>query len=81
MSKSDGLSPVISFYSLRLSDLVYAKAILVISCRACRQEEHLKVIPLIGHRGPRFGVRDLERVVTCAQCKRQGFAMVRVEWL
>lgn len=72
---------IIPFYSLRLADLVSEKAVIVLQCRACRREGRLDVIPVLARRGPNFGVRELEGVVTCAECGRKGFAMVRVEWL
>lgn len=81
MSQFDGPSPVVPFYSLRLGDLVHAKAVLAISCGACLREGHLDILPLLASRGPGMGVKELERVVTCTQCRRKGFALVRVEWL
>lgn len=71
---------VIPFYSLKLSDLVYPKAGLVVWCGACRREARLQVVPLIGKRGPDYGVRDLGKALTCGACGRRGFANVRVEW-
>jgi hypothetical protein len=72
---------VIPFYSLTLGDLVYPKAALIVWCGSCRREARLDVIPVLAKRGPAFGVRELDKVLTCAGCGRKGFANVRVEWL
>jgi hypothetical protein len=70
-----------TFYSLRLRDLVHAKAILIITCGAIRRSGSLDPIALLASRGREFGVRDLERARKCQACGRRGFAHIRVEWL
>jgi hypothetical protein len=70
----------IPFYALRLSHLVAAKAQLVVTCGACRKERVAEVLPIYHRLGPMYGVRDLEKRLTCGQCGRRGWASVRVEW-
>jgi hypothetical protein len=70
----------IPFYALRLSHLVYLKARLVVTCRACRTERVAEVLPLYHRLEPDYSVRDLERRLTCGKCGRRGFGQVRVEW-
>lgn len=80
MSQDDA-GQVIPFYSLKLRNLVEVRALLVVWCSACRSERRVDPVPVIGRRGPDFGVRDLEKVFTCSRCGRKGFGSVRVEWL
>lgn len=72
---------LVPFYSLTLGHLIHPKADLIVWCGACRRTGRLEVLPVLAQRGPAFGVRDLEKVLTCGRCDRRGFATVRVEWL
>ncbi len=69
------------FYSLTLGHLVQPQAALVVSCGACRRTAQVDVLPLLVRLGPTFGVRELERRLTCEACGRKGFSLVQVEWL
>ena len=77
----DDRTLVIPFYALELSHLVRPVARLVVSCGACRQTREADVLPIYHKLGPTFGVRELERRMTCSNCGRRGFALVRVKWL
>ena len=72
---------VIPFYSLCLGDLVVPRGILIIQCRACYTVARVPVVPVLAKFGPRYGVRDLERVHVCAACKAKAHGFVTVEWL
>ena len=78
---ADDRTLVIPFYALTLSHLVQPSARLVVSCGACRQVREFDVLPLYGRLGPTYGVKALERRLTCSACGRKGWAMVSVEWL
>lgn len=77
---ADDKTLVIPFYALCLSHLVRPTAQLVVSCGACRKTREVDVLPLYGRLGPGYGVKALERRLTCSACGRRGFALVRVEW-
>ena len=77
----DTSTRIIPFYSLRLGDLVSARAEILCWCGACRKERRVGVIPVLAKFGPGHGVRELEKTFTCPHCKRTGFGSVRVEWL
>lgn len=69
------------FYSLTLAHLVRPQAVLTVSCGACRRTAEVDVLPLLARLGPGYGVRELERRLTCENCKRRGWSMVTVTWL
>ena len=72
---------VIPFYSLRLGDLVIPRAVIVIQCRACYWLDRVAVVPVLAKFGPKYGVRDLERVHVCRGCQAKAHGVVSVEWL
>jgi hypothetical protein len=71
----------IPFYSLRLRNLVHAKARIMVVCGACRRTGTLDPIAVLAAKGPKYGVKDLEKALRCEGCGQKGFAHVRVEWL
>lgn len=81
MSDDASAQRVIPFYSLRLGDLVIPRAVIVMQCRACYRRDRVPVVPVLARFGPKYGVRDLERVHVCRGCHAKAHGVVSVEWL
>jgi hypothetical protein len=72
---------VVPFYALRLRHLVEVQARLVVYCGACRKSAEVDVLPVLHKLGPEYGVKEVEKRLTCSKCGQKGWAKVSVEWL